>query len=152
MEEFKPVVFRIGEQKFGIDINKIKGIEKEQVVIPVPNTVDYITGIINLRGDVIPVYSLKRKFNIHNAENKDPQYIITWVKDSVIAFEVDGVDEIHNVDEANIHEVPSIIGSGETGYISKVINSKNDLIIIIDIDKILTEEELGRVGDLVNNQ
>lgn len=60
MEEFKPVVFKLGDRRFGIDISKIQGIEKEQHIVPVPNTEDYIIGIMNLRGDVIPVYSLKK--------------------------------------------------------------------------------------------
>ena len=52
MEEFKPVVFKLGDRKFGIDITKIQGIEKEQQIVPVPNTEEYIIGIMNLRGDV----------------------------------------------------------------------------------------------------
>jgi len=85
MEEFKPVVFKLGDRRFGIDISKIQGIEKEQHIVPVPNTEDYIIGIMNLRGDVIPVYSLKKKFNIE-AANSQPQYIITWIKNNTIAW------------------------------------------------------------------
>lgn len=151
MEEFKPVVFKLGDRKFGIDISRVQGIEKEQQIVPVPNTENYIIGIMNLRGDVIPVYSLKKKFNIE-AENHQPQYIITWIKNNTIALEVDDVNEIQAIDDTMIHNVPSIIGTGETGYIHKIINNGRDLIIIINADGLLTDEELERVDNIVKSQ
>ncbi len=151
MEEFKPVVFRLGERKFGVDISRIQGIEKDQRVVPVPNTEEYITGIMNLRGQVIPVYNLKKKFNIPESNSIDKQYIIAWAKSSTLALEVDGVEEIHNVGSENIHNVPSIIGTGDTKYLQSVIHIKDDLIIIINIDDLLTEAELSRVEELVKN-
>lgn len=151
MVEFKPVVFRVAGRKFGVDIEYVQGIEKEQSVVPVPNTVEYINGIINLRGEVIPVYSLKKKFAIEGEENPNPQYIIVWIKDERIALEVDGVDEIHDVSEEMIHAVPSIIGGGDTKYIHSVISSDKDLIIIINIDELLTESELKQMDSLVQS-
>lgn len=151
MEEFKPVVFKLGDRRFGIDISKIQGIEKEQHIVPVPNTEDYIIGIMNLRGDVIPVYSLKKKFNIE-AANSQPQYIITWIKNNTIALEVDGVDEIQAVEESMLHNVPSIIGSGDTGYMDRIVSNGSDLIIIINSDGLLTDEELKRVDNIVKSQ
>ena len=105
MEEFKPVVFRVGAQKFGVDINIVRGIEKEQDIVDVPNTAEYIKGIINLRGDVIPVYSLKKKFHMPDDKCDEPQYIIVMIKGSLMALEVDGVEEIHNVEEDMLHQV-----------------------------------------------
>ena len=152
MEEFKPVVFKLGNQKFGLDINKIQGIEKEQHIVPVPNTEEYIIGIINLRGEVIPVYSLKKKFNIQAVSKEPPQYIIAWIKNSTIALEVDGVDEIQAVNGDMIHGVPSIIGKGDTDYMDKIINNGKDLIIILNVDGLLTDEELERVDNMVKSQ
>lgn len=152
MEEFKPVVFKLGNQKFGLDISKIQGIEKEQNIVPVPNTEKYIIGIMNLRGEVIPVYSLKRKFNIQSVSKEQPQYVITWIKNNTIALEVDEVDEIQAVDDEMLHEVPSIIGKGDTGYMDKIIHNGKDLIIIINSDGLLTDEELERVDNIVKSQ
>lgn len=152
MEEFKPVVFKVGEQKFGVDINLVQGIEKEQMIVPVPNTAEYIKGIINLRGQVIPVYSLRKKLNIVAKENEEPQHIIVWIKGNLMALEVDGVEEIHNVEADMLHRVPAIIGSGTTKYIQNVVSSEKDLIIIIDINELLSEEELESLDKLVKNQ
>lgn len=151
MEEFKPVVFEVGKQKFGVDIVKVQGIEKEQQIVKVPNTPDYIKGIINLRGDVIPVYSLKKKFNMPEDNNPNAQYIIVWVRKNLMALEVDEVDEIHNVEENMLHPVPAIINSGDTSYMQNVVNIKNDLVIIIDIDKILSDTEYDNLDKMVKN-
>lgn len=152
MEEFKPVVFTLGDRKFGIDISKIQGIEKEQNIVPVPNTEKYIIGIMNLRGEVIPVYSLKNKFNIQTVSKEQPQYIITWIKNNTIALEVDGVEEIQAVDESMLHSVPSIIGKGDTGYMQSIVYNGRDLVIIINSDGLLTDEELERVDNMVKSQ
>ena len=152
MEEFKPVVFGVAGQKFGIDISLVQGIEKEQRICPVPNTPEHIKGIINLRGIVIPVFDLRKKLNIGGAPCQNPQYIILTINRTYIAIEVDGVEEIHNVQENEMHKVPSIISGGETGYIQNVLSTEKDLIIIIDINKVLTEEELSQVNDFVKNQ
>lgn len=152
MEEFKPVVFKLGDRKFGIDISKIQGIEKEQHIVPVPNTEKYIIGIMNLRGEVIPVYSLKNKFNIQTVSKEQPQYIITWIKNNTIALEVDGVEEIQAVDESMLHDVPSIIGKGDTGYMDKIVYNGRDLIIILNADGLLTDEELERADNIVKSQ
>lgn len=152
MEEFKPVVFKVGSQRFGVDISKVQGIEKEQAIVAVPNTADYIKGIINLRGDVIPVYSLKKKFNMEDAAGNEPQYIIVWIKNSLMALEVDGVEEIHNVETDMLHSVPAIINSGDTSYMQNVVSSGDDLIIIIDIDQLLSASEYEKMDKLVKNQ
>lgn len=64
MEEMKPVVFKLDNENYGVDINLVQGIEKEQQIVRVPNTVNYIRGIINLRGEIIPVYDLRAKFGL----------------------------------------------------------------------------------------
>lgn len=152
MEEFKPVVFRVGNQKFGVDIANVQGIEKEQSIVPVPNTVEYISGIINLRGDVIPVYSLRKKFGIKETSGSEPQYIIVWIHGETLALEVDGVEEIHNVAEGMLHDVPSIIGSGNTSYIQNVVSAGKELIIIINIDELMSGSELEQMDKMVKNK
>ena len=151
MEEFKPVVFRVGNQKFGVDISNVQGIEKDQTIVPVPNTASYIKGIINLRGEVIPVYSLRKKFNISEESEVKSEYIIVWIQGNLMALEVDGVEEIHDIQLENIHNVPQIINHGETSYIDKVVSSDDkNIIIIIEIDKLLTDEEIKNVDKIIN--
>ncbi len=149
MEEFKPVVFKLDNELYGLDINKVQGIEKEQQVVRVPNTATYIKGIMNLRGEVIPVYSLRKKFGMpETTATVDIQYIIVRANGSLLALEVDTVDEIHNVESEDVHVVPSIVNSVDTRYFDKVLKTNRGLIITIDIDKLLSDEEVEQIEQM----
>ena len=85
----RPVVFTLGGQKFGVDINLVQSIERQVDVVPVPNAMKYISGIVNLRGEVIPVMSLKKKFSMDDtAESKGNNTVIVNLPDMKIALEV----------------------------------------------------------------
>ncbi len=148
MAEFKPVVFKLENELYGLDIIKVQGIEKEQQVVHVPNAAAYIKGIMNLRGDVIPVYSLRKKFGMPETTSTDVQYIIVRSNGSLLALEVDSVDEIHNVESENVHVVPSIVNNVDTRYFNKVLKTEKGLIITIDIDKLLSDEEIEQIEQM----
>ena len=113
-----------------------------------PNTAAYIKGIMNLRGDVIPVYSLRKKFGMPEAATDDVQYVIVHTGDTLLALEVDIVDEIHNVSEQDIHVVPSIVTNVDTRYFDRVLKTEKGLIITINIDKLLSDEELSQIQQM----
>lgn len=148
MADFKPVVFKLENELYGLDINRVQGIEKEQQVVSVPNTANYIKGIMNLRGDVIPVYSLRKKFGMADTTSTDTQYIIVRTNGALLALEVDSVDEIHNVESEDIHMVPSIVNSVDTRYFDRVLKTERGLIITIDIDKLLSDEEVQQIEQM----
>ncbi len=146
----KPVVFSLNDELYGVDINHVLGIEKEQQIVRVPNTVSYIKGIINLRGEIIPVYDLKRKFQVPQNDNADMQYIIVRVKNSKIALEVDGVTEIHEVMNEDLYDMPSIVKNVDTAYFDRVIRSDKSLIIVINAEYLLTEDEMEKLDEMRN--
>ena len=146
--EFKVVVCNLGNQLYGIDINNVRGIEKEQEIVTVPNSANYIKGIMNLRGDVIPVYSLRKKFGMPEATTDDIQYIIVYTNGTLLALEVDNVDEIHNIEDNDVHVVPSIVTNADTRYFDKVLKTNRGLIITIDIDKLLSDDELSQIEQI----
>ena len=149
--EFKTVVCNLGNELYGVDINLVQGIEKEQEVVRIPNSASYIKGIMNLRGDIIPIYSLRRKFGIADDPSIKPQFIIVRIGDMPLAIEVDGVGEIFESDESTVFETPKIVISSDTQYISKVVNAKGKLTLIIDINKLLTENEKSGIEDLIDS-
>ncbi len=152
MEEFKPAIFRLGEELYGIDISKVSGVENVDNIVRIPSAANYIKGIINLRGSVIPVYSLKRKFNIKDdSTTENSQYIITYSSGSVIALEVDGVDEIKNIEKDMIHPVPRIVVNEATKYMQSIINVDKKMILILDVDNLLTENEKQAIDSMVND-
>lgn len=152
MEEMKPVVFKLDSEDYGVDIGRVLGIERAQQIVRVPNTVSYIKGIMNLRGEIIPVYDLRKKFGLPAVQNQDIQFIIVRVKDSKIALEVDGVKEIHDVAQENKFPVPPICINENTRYFESVIKSDNTLIVLINVDYLLSDEEMKRIDELVNSE
>lgn len=141
MEELKPVVFKLGSEEYGININLVQEIEKVQTIVPVPNAPRFIKGIINLRGEVIPVFSLRRKFNMEEKQSEESKFINIKIGDKKIALEVDEVEEIHSVEASHIHEVPTIIKDTNTAYVDKVVNLDGRLILIINVKSLLSQEE-----------
>lgn len=136
----RPVVFKLGNQMFGVDIERVQSIEKEIDVVPVPNSMPYISGIVNLRGDVIPVFSLKKKFSMAEdgiCENT----IIISLADIKIALEVDTVMEIGDFEADHISKVPEIVLNTDTQYLDRVAESKGKLILLLDVDKLLSLDE-----------
>lgn len=148
--EFKAVVCNLGNQLFGIDISVVRGIEKEQQVVLVPNSASYIKGIMNLRGEIIPIYSLRKKFGMEEFDG-ETQFIVVRIGDMPLAIEVDGVGEIFQADETTIFDTPKIVMSKDTRYINKVINDEGRLILMIDVDKLLTEDEISGIGSIIDS-
>ena len=149
MAFFQPVVFRLDNEKYGIDISYVSGIEYEQTIVRVPNSSRNIKGIINLRGEVIPVLDLRTKFNMDNLPApKDAELIIVNLPNNKIAIEVDGVEQIHHIDENDIVDMPEIAKSSGAGYFDRVAKLDGKLIIIINPLELLSEEELQAVNEL----
>lgn len=149
MAFFQPVVFRLDNEKYGIDISYVSGIEYEQTIVRVPNSSRNIKGIINLRGEVIPVLDLRTKFNMDNlTAPKDAELIIVNLPNNKIAIEVDGEEQIHHIDENDIVDMPEIAKSSGAGYFDRVAKLDGKLIIIINPLELLSEEELQAVNEL----
>ena len=121
----RPVVFRLGDQEFGVDINLVQSIEKQVDVVPVPNSMKYISGIVNLMGEVIPVDNT----------------VIVNLPDMKIALEVDEVIEIGELQPDKISLMPKLAKTENTEYLDRVASIDDKLVILLDINKILSEEE-----------
>lgn len=136
----RPVVFRLGNQEFGVDINLVQSIEKQINIVPVPNSMKYISGIVKLRDEVIPVMCLKEKFNMDD-KSKGEDTIIINLPDMKIALEVDEVVEIGELKVEKISPMPNLAKSDNTEYLDRVASVDDRLVILLDINKILTQEE-----------
>ena len=104
MEELKFIIFKLGEQKYAMNLLYINGIEQNYQIIPVPNAPEGIEGIINLRGDVIPVYSLKQRFGMDTrVAGTDKNLLVTMSSGTAVAYEVDEVFSIEELDKEKQH-------------------------------------------------
>lgn len=144
----RPVVFKLGDEYYGVDINLVIGIEKEMKIVRVPNTVDYIKGIINLRGEAIPVYDLKKKFNMTADAKQGNNLIIVKLYDIKVAFDVDEVNEISDISPENIVKMPVLVQTDEVRYFDRIAHVGGKLIILMDINYLTTESERKRIHEL----
>ena len=151
MEENKLIVFNVGEEFYGIDIKKVMGIEKKQEIITVPNTPECIKGIINLRGDVIPIYSFRTKFNKEELTDDDEgMLIITKAGDITIGFEVDQVAQIMDITGKKVEAPPVIIVSEATNYIDKIVSDNAKIVIYLNVEKLVSDKERRQMMSMID--
>ena len=144
------VKFHIGDEAFGIGIKQIFQIIKPQEVFKVPNTPPYIEGLINLRGKVMTVFNLRKRFNMPEKENdEDTKILIVRSNDYLLGFIVDNVTEIVRVQDEDIVETPSELKSFERRFLTGVAKVGEKLILLLDPEKVLTPDEEIQVKELI---
>ncbi|MBE5943049.1 MAG: purine-binding chemotaxis protein CheW [Lachnospiraceae bacterium] len=152
MEELKYVVFQLGDQKYAMNLMRVSGIEKDYHIIPVPNAPEGISGIINLRGTVVPVYSLRERFGMDaRIDNPEKSLLVTYSAGTMLAYEVDAVEEIEEMTPERIKSMPYVATSDETAFMDQVLHVGNDILIAINVDKVLSEEAQSLVNQLIEN-
>lgn len=153
MEEFKYIIFQLGDQRYAINLMFINGIEQDYVIIPVPNAPENIKGIINLRGAVIPVYSLRTRFGMSGRiDNPSKSLLIVNCDDNLVAYEVDCVEGIEQMNPGDINRMPSMASCEETCFMEEVLRIGNDIVIAISVDEVITEELQRQLNQMVESQ
>lgn len=143
------LTFMLGDVKYGIELARVQSIEQNMQIVSVPNSLPYIQGIMNLHGNVIPVYSLPVKFNYTNA--KIENIIVVEVNGMQIGFEVCKVQEILNVSDSDVHAMPELIKQSQNCF-SEVAKSNRNLIVTLDVERLITEEEKANMQKMVANK
>lgn len=154
MADRKLVLFKLDEENYGLDIEIVKGIEKLLPIVRIPNSVPYIQGIINLRGSIIPVLSLRNRFSLPEVPDTDAtEFLITSVGDTQLAIKVDSVDSIYDLNTASIFETPAIVKGADTSYMKEVVlmNDKR-LIIVLEASELLSQQEKAAVQQMIDEQ
>ncbi|NLJ74837.1 MAG: purine-binding chemotaxis protein CheW [Firmicutes bacterium] len=142
MEERQLVVFRLHNEEFGVEITKVREIIKPRHITRLPHVNDYIEGVTNLRGEVIPVICLRKRFGISAQENtQDTRIIILEVNENRVGFIVDAVTETLRLPESSIEAPPSSIAGLKSDYLAGVGKLDDRLLILLEVDKILSTEE-----------
>lgn len=142
------VGFVIGREMFGVNILMVQEIIRETPITPIPNAPDFIEGVINLRGNIIPVIDLRRRLNLRNAETPDGNIwiMILNVDGRVTGFIVDSVTQVLKVPGNSIKPPPDIVVSGlKSQYITGVCRIDQRLLILLDFDRILRVEEIKKL-------
>jgi purine-binding chemotaxis protein CheW len=149
MAELQFVVFKLGREEYGVNIMQVQEIGPYQEPVKVPNTPDFVEGVMNLRGNVIPVLSLKKRFNIAGQElTENTRSIVINFGDKQIAFIVDDASEVLTLDTADIQETPEIIAGVERKYITGIGKKGDRLLIILDLSFLLDESEKNQIANM----
>ena len=136
------VSFKIGKEEYGVDILNVQEINKMTTITKVPNAPAFVEGVINLRGRVIPVVNLRIKMSMPNKEyDKDTRIIVVDLLGKTVGFLVDSVSEVLRIPRNIIEPPPSMVGSINSNYITAVGKLEDRLLILLDLDKVLLEEE-----------
>ncbi|MCK9524706.1 MAG: chemotaxis protein CheW [Limnochordia bacterium] len=142
MKEKQLVAFRLHNEEFGVEITDVREIVKVGHITRLPHVADYIEGVTNLRGEVIPVISLRKRFGLEAQENtQDSRIIMLEVNGSMVGFIVDSVTETLRLSEDAIEPPPSNIAGLKAHYLAGVGKLQDRLLILLEVDKILTSEE-----------
>lgn len=150
MSEEKHVVFRLGNESYSMDIEYVKAIEQQYIIIPLPEAPEHIKGMINLRGEIIPVYSLRSRFQMEEIEHStEKQLLIAKAGAVQLAFEVDAVVGIETIEPQQKKEIPILVRAEATNYIGGILNVRNQMIIEISITNIMTESEWEDIEQLI---
>jgi purine-binding chemotaxis protein CheW len=133
------VIFRLADEEYGIDIPRVKEIKEMMSITRVPKAAHFVRGVINLRGEVIPVIDLRRKFNLPEVkENEDTRIIIVSVDDITVGLIADASSEVIEISSKDIEEAPDGIGSINHDNIYGIGKVGERLIILLDIVKTVT--------------
>ncbi|NCN04262.1 MAG: chemotaxis protein CheW [Spirochaetales bacterium] len=145
--QLQMVTFQLGDESYGIDIMDVEGIVKVEEVREIPNSPVYVEGIFNLRGDIIPVISLHKRFHIRKMEIGDEDellsgFIIINVDGMQLAVVIDKVSRVVSVDLDEIQPPPQMLSGIGAEYIQGVVNRQEDYLIILDIRRLFSVKEL----------
>ncbi len=137
------VTFNVENEEFGVEILKVKEIIRMIEITKVPKAPDFVEGVINLRGKVIPVINFRKKINMASKEDsKETRIIVSSINGKIIGFIVDSVSEVLRLPVSAIEPPPPMIAGIESEYINGVGKLEDRLLILINLDNLLTESEL----------
>jgi len=137
-DEYQVVAFKLGREEYAVDVLNVQGIERLLNITRVPRTKYYIEGVINLRGNVIPVINLHKKFNLDSVGSDDDKRIIVFQYDDIHAgIIVDEVSEVLRLNADNIEETAKVYDSLTADHIQGIAKVNDRLLILLDLLKIL---------------
>ena len=134
------VTFKLVEQKYAVDILKVQEIENIREITTIPHAPAYLEGAINLRGKVIPVINLRKKFGFGDYEDRQrSKIIILVIGGAVMGVMVDSVSDVIRISCEVVEPAPSVSSNESSHFITGIANLAEGLVILLDVDKLLTE-------------
>lgn len=137
-DEIQLVVFKLGREEYGVSILQVQEIKRMTDITRVPHTPEYIKGVMNLRGSVLPVVDLKKRLSLPPQEySDDTRIIIVKVDEIAVGIIVDAVSEVLTISQENIEPPQTVVGGVTTNYLSGVGKLEDRLLILLNLETII---------------
>lgn len=150
-EVFQWVTFKLENETYGVNVMQVQEVLRYTEIAPVPGAPDYVLGIINLRGNVVTVIDTRLKFGLMPAEVTDSsRIIIIEAEKQVVGILVDSVAEVVYLKASEIDPAPSVGTEESARFIQGVSNRKEDLLILVDLNKLLSDNEWDEISQFAS--
>jgi purine-binding chemotaxis protein CheW len=138
------LTFVLGDEQYGLEILKVQEIRGYDAVTQIANTPDFIKGVVNLRGKIVPIVDLRIKFHLGKVEYDEfTVVIILNLNGRVVGIVVDGVSDVMALKEEQIRDVPSLVSNIDTKYIVGLASVEEQMFILVDIEQLMSSQEMA---------
>ena len=143
------LTFVLGEEQYGLEILKVQEIRGYDAVTQIANTPDFIKGVVNLRGKIVPIVDLRIKFHLGKvAYDEFTVVIILNLNGRVVGIVVDGVSDVMALKEEQIRDVPSLVSNIDTKYIVGLASVEEQMFILVDIEQLMSSDEMALMDNV----
>jgi len=147
--ELKLVVFSLGHEEYGVEVDKVQTIERMMPLTRVPKTPAFVKGVINLRGVVVPVIDLRERFGIVATEYTENTRIIIVRQQSIeVGLIVDSANDVVDVDEDQIEAPPEVVGGIRAKYLRGIAKLDDRLLVLFNLQEVLNKDEIIQLEQL----
>ena len=143
------LTFVLGSEEYGLEILKVQEIRGYDAVTQIANTPDFIKGVVNLRGKIVPIVDLRIKFHLGKVEYDEfTVVIILNLNGRVVGIVVDGVSDVMALKDDQIRDVPSLVTSIDTKYIVGLATVDQQMLILVDIEQLMSSQEMALIDSV----
>ncbi|MFD1952654.1 chemotaxis protein CheW [Paenibacillus thailandensis] len=150
MEEVKVIVFALNNEEYGIEVDKVRTIERMMPITRVPKTYSFIKGVVNLRGIVVPVIDLRGRFGLEETPVTDnSRIIVVALEEMEVGFIVDSANDVIDIDRDTIDSPPEVVGGIKAKYLDGIAKlGENRLLIMLNLAEVLNKSEISMLEQL----
>ncbi|MBM7552728.1 chemotaxis protein CheW [Thalassobacillus pellis] len=148
-QDLKVIVFQLNNEEYAVPVNQVGSIERAQHITRVPSTKEFVKGVINLRGVVTPIIDLRSRFGLEEAAHTEStRIIIVYMDELEVGIIVDAANDVIDIPANFIEPPPEVVGTVEAEYIRGVAKLENRLLILLNLHKVLNEEEANSIKSM----
>ncbi|MFP7169147.1 chemotaxis protein CheW [Terribacillus sp. 7520-G] len=149
VQDVKVIVFQLKNEEYAVPVTQVGSIEKMEHITRVPNTEDFIKGVINMRGVVTPIVDLRSRLGLEETPvDENTRIIIVDLDETSIGLIVDAANDVVDIPVNKIEKAPRVIGAIDIDYIDGVVNLEDRLVILLDLRKVLKFHEIEAIKSI----